>query len=106
MVSIKTIMSVSDQIAREFQPEQIVLFGSHAYGTPRNDSDVDLLVVMPFEGHSAYMAITILDRVNPPFPIDLLVRTPEELRHRIALNDFFLREIIAKGSVLYAAPHN
>lgn len=105
MVAIEEIKSVSDQIAREFQPEQIVLFGSHAYGTPRSDSDVDLLVVMPYEGQSAYMAIAILERVNPPFPVDLLVRSTEEVQHRMALNDFFLREIMTRGRVLYAAAH-
>jgi predicted nucleotidyltransferase len=106
MVAIETIKSVSDQIVREFQPERIVLFGSHAYGMPRTDSDVDLLVVMPFEGQPAYMALTILERINPPFPIDLLVRTPEEVERRIALNDFFLREIMSRGNVLYAAAHH
>lgn len=106
MATMESIIAVSDQIAQEFQPEQIVLFGSHACGTPRADSDVDLLVVMPFAGHAAYKALEILDRVNPPFPVDLLVRTPEELARRIALNDFFLRDVMTHGRVLYAATHD
>lgn len=106
MTSLASIIAMSDRIAREFQPERIVLFGSHAYGTPRSDSDVDLLVVMPYVGHAAYKAIEILDRVNPPFPVDLLVRTPEEIARRIALNDFFLRDILTRGRVLYAATHD
>lgn len=106
MATLESIIATSDRIAREFQPERIVLFGSHAYGTPRSDSDVDLLVVMPFVGHAAYKALEILNRVNPPFPVDLLVRTPEEVARRIALNDFFLRDILTRGRVLYAAAHD
>ena len=46
MVSRETIQAVVDDIVREFTPLQVILFGSHAYGTPTEDSDVDLLVVM------------------------------------------------------------
>lgn len=106
MATLESIIAVSERIAREFQPERIVLFGSHAYGTPRSDSDVDLLVVMPYVGHPAYKAIEILERVNPPFAVDLLARAPEEVARRIALNDFFLRDILTRGRVLYAAAHD
>ena len=44
------IQKLCEQISRDFRPERIILFGSHAYGSPTPDSDVDLLVVMPFEG--------------------------------------------------------
>jgi DNA polymerase sigma len=44
------IRCLCDAIAGEFHPEKIVLFGSYAYDTPRPDSDVDLLVIMLFEG--------------------------------------------------------
>lgn len=103
MVSIASITEVSDRIVQAYHPEQIFLFGSHAYGTPRPDSDVDLLVVMRVEGNPLYKAIEILDRVAPPFAIDLLIRTPEELQRRLALNDFFLKDIVTKGRLLYAS---
>ena len=48
MVSREAIQKYADAIAREFRPEKIILFGSHAYGEPTEDSDVDLMVVMPF----------------------------------------------------------
>jgi hypothetical protein len=60
---------------------------------------------MAYEGEEAYKAIEILNRVNPPFPVDLLVRTPGEIKRRIALNDSFLQEIFTRGRVLYAATH-
>jgi predicted nucleotidyltransferase len=105
MTTLHDITEISERIARTFQPDQIILFGSYAYGTPRADSDVDLLVVMPFEGHPAYKAIEILERVDPPFAVDLLVRTPEELQRRLALNDFFLHDIVTKGRLLYESTH-
>jgi len=42
MITSSQIRQVSDEIARRFQPERIILFGSYVYGTPTEDSDVDL----------------------------------------------------------------
>ena len=105
MVQMHEIQSVSDQIAREFRPERIVLFGSFADGSATANSDVDLLVVMPFEGTSARMAAAIVNQVNPEIPVELLVRTPEQLQKRLAWNDFFFQEVLDKGTTLYAADH-
>lgn len=95
------IQELSQQIAVKFSPERIILFGSHAYGEPTADSDVDLLVIMPFEGQPFRKAAEILNEISPKFAVDLLVRTTEQLDERIALGDFFMREILAKGKVLY-----
>ena len=105
MVEMKEIRKLSNQIAREFEPVQIVLFGSYAKGSATSDSDVDLLVVMPFRGSSARMAATIVNRINPNIPVEILVRTPTQLRERLAHSDFFLREIMEEGKTLYAASH-
>lgn len=105
MVDLAAIRVMSEQIAQVFQPERIILFGSYAYGTPTPDSDVDILVVMPYDRHSAYQAAEIVTRVNPAFPVDVIVRAPGELAERLAQGDFFLREIMERGRVLYAAPH-
>lgn len=104
MVGNDCIMETVERIAREFAPQRVILFGSYAYGTPTDDSDVDLLVIMPFEGQHVDKAVEILERVDPRFPIDLLVRTPEQVRQRLEWNDFFLREVMERGRVLYAAP--
>jgi predicted nucleotidyltransferase len=103
MVTYEQIKLVSDRIATTFHPEQIILFGSYAYGTPTPDSDVDLLVVMPFANHEAQQALVIRRQIPIPFPVDVVVRSPEQLRERLMLNDWFLREIVEKGRVLYAA---
>ncbi len=88
------------QVVDQFHPDKVILFGSHAYGRPTPDSDVDLLVVMP-----AYdmvnQAIRIDRAVEAPFPLDLLVRTSEYLAKRLSWNDWFLREIVERGIVLY-----
>lgn len=101
MVSRRDIRRVCSQIAREFQPQRIILFGSYAYGQPTPDSDVDLLIVMPFEGRATEQAVKISSRLDHRFPIDLLVRTPQEIRERLGWNDVVLREIATKGEVLY-----
>lgn len=84
MIGFEQIQAVSFAIAAAFKPEQIILFGSYAYGTPTPDSDVDLLVVMPFEDHEAKQALRIRQSVKLPFPADLVVRSPEQLRQRMA----------------------
>src|SRR2546430_2406921 len=94
MIAIESIQEVCDRIAAEFHPERIILFGSYAYGTPAADSDVDLLVILPFRGRGASKSVEMLNRVKPTFPVDLLVRTPEEVKQRLAWNDYFLREVI------------
>ncbi len=103
MVAMKDIQAFSDAIVREFRPQRIILFGSRAYGQPRTDSDVDLLVEMPYRGRSVRKAIAILQRLNPPFAVDLLVRSPAELQRRAQLSDWFIREILERGRVLYDA---
>jgi predicted nucleotidyltransferase len=101
MVDFDSIQQVCDQIVREFHPQKIILFGSYAYGTPNSSSDVDLLVVLPGKKSGVHKAIEILDTLDIHFAIDLLVRTPDQIRQRLEWNDFFLREVIERGKVLY-----
>lgn len=95
------IQAFADAIAREFRPERIILFGSHARGEMTADSDVDLLVVMNFEGRPHEQAVDIRARIPRRFPLDLLVRTPQQIAERLRLNDFFIQEILERGAVLY-----
>ena len=103
MVSRRTIKRFSDEIARRFKPERIILFGSYAYGKPTPDSDVDLLVVMPYDRRRGRMSLRILEALDYHFPLDLLVRTPAEVRRRQRWGDCFIEEVLAKGKVLYEA---
>jgi predicted nucleotidyltransferase len=99
-VPMRVIRAFARRVAERFQPDRIILFGSHAYGTPHADSDVDILVVMPArdQGSQAYK---ICLAVSAPFPMDLIVRAPETLKWRLEEGDSFLREITSKGKVLY-----
>jgi len=101
MVKPEAISRLAEQIVKEFQPNQVILFGSHAYGNAGPDSDVDLLVVLPFEGRSFWKSLEILNRVDPPFPVDLLARRPEDTARRYAEGDPLIRQALDHGKVLY-----
>jgi len=101
MVDNQLITELSERIVREFQPEKVILFGSYAYGQPRPDSDVDLLVVLPFEGKGFRKSLEILDRISPGFSVDLLARQPEDTTRRYAEGDPLIREALDRGRVLY-----
>lgn len=75
MVDMDSIHTLVERIVQAYHPERIVLFGSYAYGMPTLDSDVDLLVVLPFEGKRTRKAVEILNTVRPEFPVDLLRET-------------------------------
>jgi len=89
------------QIAEKFQPLKIILFGSYAYGTPRPESDVDLLVIMETPLKEIEQEISICQEIEYHFGLDLLVKTPATLANRLTLGDPFLKEIVKKGQVLY-----
>ena len=99
-IPIRVIRRFARQVADRFKPEKIILFGSYAYGTPHADSDVDILVVMPAR-NELDQAMRLRLAVEYHFPLDLLVRTPENLAWRLSEGDSILKEIVAKGKVLY-----
>ena len=103
MVKPDEIQAICDQIVQQFHPHKVLLFGSYAAGTPTPDSDVDLLVIMPFDGSPIRKSAEIALRLRHRFPLDLLVRTPEFVARRLDLNDFFVRDIVQNGKVLYDA---
>lgn len=104
MITRKEIQTVTDDIVREFAPLQVILFGSYAYGTPTEDSDVDLLVVMDIpKSEYRNKALEIQQRIPYRFGLDILVRSPAEIAYRVSYNDWFLRDITEKGDFLYGS---
>ena len=95
-ISLRAIKRIARQIAERFQPEKIILFGSYAYGEPNADSDVDLLVVMPAR-NQIDQAVKIHLALEPPFPMDLIVRTPTKLNRRLKNGDLFHTHIVTNG---------
>jgi len=88
-------------VARAFRPEKIILFGSHAYGKPTPDSDVDLMVILTFPGNEISKAAEIRARLDAPFPLDLLVRKPRFIAERLRERDMFIELVMQQGVILY-----
>ena len=97
MISAREIQAACDDIVRAFSPLRVILFGSYAYGTPTEDSDVDMFVVMETQQQVSEMRKRLPRRI----PLDLHVRCPQDIAYRVAHNDWFLREVFEKGDVLY-----
>ncbi|OGX05730.1 MAG: hypothetical protein A3G87_06885 [Omnitrophica bacterium RIFCSPLOWO2_12_FULL_50_11] len=99
----RKLAEVVHKIVKEFHPQQIILFGSWAWGTPGPDSDVDLFIVQETE-NTRRLAAEIDGSIFPrPFPIDLIVCRPQQLKKRLDQGDFFAAEVLRKGKILYAA---
>ena len=101
----KAIDQVVKQIVEKFKPQKIILFGSYARGNPRPESDVDMLVVMDTSLKDVRQAIEICQQIEYRFGLDLIVHTPKYLAQRIKMGDWFLRDVLKEGKVLYEA-HN
>ncbi len=100
LIARPVFQRVADLIARRFHPESIILFGSYAYGHPDADSDVDLLVVMETR-NEIDQSIRIWNAVDPPFALDVVVRTPKNYRWQLEEGDWLLQEVTQRGKVLY-----
>lgn len=96
----QAIELVVDHIVQTFKPEQVILFGSYAAEQPEPGSDVDLLVVLETE-NSRQAQLDVALSFQAPFGLDILVRTPEEMRSRLGSGDTFLHNIVTSGKVLY-----
>jgi predicted nucleotidyltransferase len=95
------IDAVVEQIVKKFHPQRIILFGSYAHGEPRLESDVDLLVVMDTPLKEMEQAVRICEALDYHFGLDLLARKPATLTRRLEQGDYFLREVMDKGKILY-----
>ena len=102
-IPMRTIRALAKLIVKKFDPEEIVLFGSHAYGKPHAWSDVDLLVIMDTPKGEMDAILEVADSLpHLGFRVDIIVRSRAVLEKRKKLGDWFLREITKKGKVLYA----
>ena len=101
--TLRKIKKMSEAIVERFKPQRVILFGSWAHGKPSGDSDVDLMVIMDSPQGSLRQGAAISKSVDHIFPLDIVVKTPEEVRRRLDEGDPFLREVITRGKVLYEA---
>lgn len=101
-----TLQKIVQSLIESYQPQQIVLFGSLAYGAPDEDSDIDLLIIKETDESPLARRVRVRQLVADPerrVPFSPLVLTPEELAHRLTLGDHFYLEIMRRGKVLYAS---
>lgn len=99
-----TIDVIRDKIVKEYKPEKIILFGSYAWGKPREDSDFDIFIIKDTDVPSL-KRIEMVDRIfsRREYPMDFLVYTPEQVKRNLKNGDLFLRDILANGKILYDA---
>lgn len=105
----KKIQSIISNIVNDlkaYEPEKIILFGSYAWGKPHEDSDLDFLVIKNTDEKKTFLraakARGLIKRENYSIPIDLLVYTPQELKGRLMIGDYFIQDILEKGKKVYA----
>jgi predicted nucleotidyltransferase len=100
-ISSEEIHAIARQIAQKFNPNKIILFGSYARGNYHAFSDVDLLVVLEKNQNGVDPEIEVALSVPHKFPMDILVRSPQEVSQRLQMGDSFLRDIMERGVILY-----
>jgi predicted nucleotidyltransferase len=102
-VTEEILAEIVRRIVTTLHPERVILFGSYAYGTPSDHSDVDFLVILETDARPAdrYLAVSRLIRPRP-FPLDFVVKTPDEITQALVKGDSFICEIVTQGRVLYA----
>ena len=100
----KVIKEIGRFIKKELNAKEVILFGSFASGKFRSDSDLDILVIMdtklkPYK-QSALIPMQLERELGINFPIDIIVRTPEQIKERMDLGDFFIKKILTEGTYL------
>jgi len=102
----QTIQNILERLLTGYAPQKAILFGSYAYGTPRRDSDIDLLVIKETSERFIDRWVTARRLLTDPsrrLPLQVIVLTPQELSERLDIGDQFIKEIIDRGEVLYDA---
>ena len=110
MLDIETVKLEIIERLKPLNPDKIILFGSYAYGTPNEDSDIDLYVVssddfMP-QSWREKMEIKlkfskVLRDIRQHYDIDLITHTKKMYEKFLDLDSMFSREILTKGQVIY-----
>ncbi|MGZ8245255.1 nucleotidyltransferase domain-containing protein [Methylomagnum sp.] len=97
------IPEIVNRLIQQFQPESIFLFGSHAWGNPDSNSDLDLLVIVPQSDVSPTKRASIAYRClrDIPYPLDILVRTPKEIDRFAQVPSSLEHQILSQGKRLY-----
>ncbi|MFA5811207.1 MAG: type II toxin-antitoxin system prevent-host-death family antitoxin [bacterium] len=90
-----------EQIKAQYQPDKIILFGSAAKGEMKDGSDIDLLIIKETDRRKLDRIDEVIDQIDADIPVEVHVFTPKEIAERVRLNDFFVKEILQSGQVIY-----
>ncbi len=102
-ITKKHIKKIVKKISEKFDVEKIILFGSYVRGNANENSDVDLLVIMNTNERRIKKRYEIYRSLTPiNFALDIIVRTENDIKTRIPQGDWFLKEVIESGEILYA----
>jgi predicted nucleotidyltransferase len=104
MTREREIERIVKRIVEEYQPLRVILFGSHVWGQPTEDSDIDLLIVKETSDRLTERWVKVRKLIADPtrrIPVEPIVMTPGEVDRRIARGDQFFREIVACGKNVY-----
>lgn len=102
----KELQSILDRLIAEYHPQRVIMFGSHAWGTPHEDSDVDLFIVKDTAQRfleRCFEVRQLLTPVRQELPLDIIVMTPQEIERRKTAGDPFITQILEEGTLLYEA---
>jgi uncharacterized protein len=102
-ISKNLLNSITDRLVKEFNPVKIILFGSHAWGNPTEDSDIDICIIIPYSDESPANRIRRAHKCLNDFSIskDILVKTILEIEKYRNVIASFERKILEDGKVLY-----
>ena len=108
-VTDSLLQQITNKIVETFHPQRIILFGSHVWGRPHRDSDIDLFVEMDALGtlRPAVRRFLVKTVCQPALvPLEIQVKTPTEMTERLAMGDLFMKQIVEQGRILYDATSN
>lgn len=105
MTQATLLEQVTRTIVEQFHPKRIVLFGSHARGDAGSDSDLDVFIEMQTSRRPPERAIEVSAAFGlRPWPLDVVVYTPEEVQRLRGVSGTLLSVIEKEGKVLYEQP--
>lgn len=102
-VTTELLEQITQKLVATLNPEQIILFGSHAYGEPNEDSDIDLLVIVSQSNEPRYRRSRLAYRAlrGIGVPTDVIIMTREEVKRKVNVRSSLISRVIHDGRILY-----
>ncbi|MEK7679063.1 MAG: nucleotidyltransferase domain-containing protein [Deltaproteobacteria bacterium] len=102
----KVISNIVELLKKGYKPEKVILFGSYAWGSPTEESDIDILIIKNTKAGFFKRLLDvrkIVSEARRGYAFEPIVLTPKELNERLKGHDRFFETILNKGKLLYAA---